>query len=117
MVALKEALESALAILRALTAASDACPPFKGAAGGVLHIAELIKVSWFLIPFGLKPNCDALKLQKHCEGKREWADFAEHVGVRVAWSLYALLECPEMDGSNLEQQLRNLKKRVYPITK
>jgi len=41
---LAETGEVALALLRVTAASSDWFPPMKGAAGGALHIAELVKV-------------------------------------------------------------------------
>ena len=48
---LKEGGEGALALLRLTAAAADVFPPLKSAAGGALHIAELVKVCylWFVL--------------------------------------------------------------------
>ena len=42
--ALKEGGDAAFALLKLTYAAADAFPPLKSAAGGALHIAELVKV-------------------------------------------------------------------------
>ena len=42
--ALKEGGDAAFALLKVTHAAADAFPPLKSAAGGALHIAELVKV-------------------------------------------------------------------------
>lgn len=40
----RDVSEAALLILRAVAAAADAFPPLKSAAGGALHIVDLIQV-------------------------------------------------------------------------
>ena len=74
----KESGEAVFALLKLTSATADAFPPLKSAAGGALHIAELVVVRIYLCsPFVLLNV--VLYAQQFKSNKKEWASFAQFI--------------------------------------
>jgi hypothetical protein len=67
----KEVGEAGFVLLKATAAAADVFPPLKSAAGGALHIAELVRVSPSCpyVPSQISPDLTILWLEIQIERK------------------------------------------------
>jgi hypothetical protein len=69
---LKNVGHASFALLEAVVAAADACPPLKSAAGGCLHIAKIVKV-YHCFSFILNILSYCIELQIELKGlARAW---------------------------------------------
>ena len=107
----KESGEAVFALLKLTSATADAFPPLKSAAGGALHIAELVVVRIYL--------CDpsvmlivVIYAQQFKSNKKEWARFAQYIQDTLACIIRFLPDVNQPRG-DLMQNMKMLNLRVY----
>jgi hypothetical protein len=102
----KESGEAVFALLKFTSATAAAFPPLKSAAGGTLHIAELVVVRIYL--------CDpsillivVLHAQQFKSNKKEWASFAQYINDTLACIIQFLPDVNQPRG-DLMQNMKKL---------
>jgi hypothetical protein len=103
---LKESGEAVFALLKLTSATADAFPPLKSAAGGALHIAELVVVrSIYLCDPSIMPMV-VLYAQQFKSNKKEWASFAQHIQDTLACIIRFLPNVDQPRGDVMQNMMK-----------
>jgi len=109
--AVKESGEAIFALLKLTSATADAFPPLKSAAGGALHIAELVLVRIYLcVPSVML--IFVLYVQQFKSNKKEWASFAQYIKDTLA-CIIRFLPDGDQPKDDLMQNMKKLNLCVY----
>jgi len=103
--AVKESGEAIFALLKLTSATADAFPPLKSAAGGALHIAELVVVRIYLCHPSVMLIV-VLYAQQFKSNKKEWASFAQYIKDTLACIIQFLPDVNQPRGDLIQ----NMKK-------
>jgi hypothetical protein len=103
----KETGAAVLALLRLTSATADVFPPLKSAAGGALHIAEIVVVHISL--YNLSVSVLIIIEQQFKSNQKQWADFAQYIKDTLACIIQLLPDVNQPRG-DLVQNMEKLNK-------